>query len=247
MKLAGDIVKNDRGEIVPSQRLASGELVFIAAGRPAVRRTAIYRRSRQRRARPARRTPKVATARHSLADSAHHAEARCPIRRDRQPARATAWITNSWTPRANLGLNEYIYLPGREREERAAQRSRQNLREGKRPARGLLAGGIRRAGLQQAAARNPAGGRIGSRRDHRHDRQEGRSLRRGRSYRFRLQRSRPGGAHQHPLGRDPAGKGPACRRLQELVFRRAMGGHFERQTWRRPGPPSRRRSSKSAA
>jgi alpha-mannosidase len=30
MKLAGDIVKNDRGEVVPSQRLSTGELVFMA-------------------------------------------------------------------------------------------------------------------------------------------------------------------------------------------------------------------------
>jgi hypothetical protein len=34
MNLAGDIVKNDRGEIVPSQRLSSGELVFIAKDIP---------------------------------------------------------------------------------------------------------------------------------------------------------------------------------------------------------------------
>ena len=30
-------------------------------------------------------------------------------------------------------------------------------------------------------------------------------------------------AHQHSVGRDPAREGPACRRVQELVFRRAMG------------------------
>src|SRR5262249_23176150 len=35
LKLAGDIVKNDRGEIVPSQRLASGDLAFLAEGVPA--------------------------------------------------------------------------------------------------------------------------------------------------------------------------------------------------------------------
>ncbi len=33
-KLAGDIVKNDRGEILPSQRLATGELVFMAKDVP---------------------------------------------------------------------------------------------------------------------------------------------------------------------------------------------------------------------
>jgi hypothetical protein len=34
MKLAGDVVKNNRGEVVPSQRLSTGELVFIAKDVP---------------------------------------------------------------------------------------------------------------------------------------------------------------------------------------------------------------------
>ena len=34
MKPGGDLVKNNRGQIVPSQRLASGELVFLAQDIP---------------------------------------------------------------------------------------------------------------------------------------------------------------------------------------------------------------------
>jgi alpha-mannosidase len=106
MKLAGDVVKNDRGEIAPSQRLTSGELVFLAKAVPPFggRRFIIEAGSAN-----ASGTAKAEGA--TLADS--------ELRLQLDPKsgaiaslRANGVDHEFVNAATNFGLNEYIYLPG---------------------------------------------------------------------------------------------------------------------------------------
>jgi hypothetical protein len=106
MKLAGDIVKNDRGEIAPSQRLAGGELVFMAKDVPPLggRRFTLD-------AGPAH--PSGA----ARADGATLADAALSLKLDEKSGaiaslRAQSVDHDFVNAAADLGLNEYIYLPG---------------------------------------------------------------------------------------------------------------------------------------
>jgi hypothetical protein len=106
MKLAGDIVKNDQGQVVPSQRLRSGELVFLARAVPPFggRRFTLETGSAD--------TPGSAKAQDAtLSDSAFL------LKLDPQSGaiaslRANAVDHEFVDGAANLGLNAYIYLPG---------------------------------------------------------------------------------------------------------------------------------------
>ena len=106
MKLGGDVVKNDRGEVEPSQRLAGGELVFIAKGVPPFggRRFTIE----------AGNANASGTAR---ADGTTLANAAITLRLNPQSGAIASLRANGLdhdfvNAATNLGLNEYIYLAG---------------------------------------------------------------------------------------------------------------------------------------
>jgi hypothetical protein len=106
MNLAGDVVKNDRGEVAPSQRLASGELVFIAKDVPPF---------------GGRRFTLAAGAANASgnakAEGTTLAEAAITLRLDPQSGAIASLRANGANHEfvnasAKLGLNEYVYLPG---------------------------------------------------------------------------------------------------------------------------------------
>jgi hypothetical protein len=106
MKLAGNLVKNDHGELAPSQRLASGELLFIARDIPPFggRRFTVEAGNAN--------GPGAAKAEGAtLADSA------LALRLDPQSGAIASLRVNNLDhefvdAKAKVGLNEYIYLPG---------------------------------------------------------------------------------------------------------------------------------------
>ena len=106
MKPAGDTVQNDQGELTPSQRLASGELVFIAKDIPPFggRRFTVKAGSAN--------GPGAAKA-----EGATLADAALTLKLDPQSGaiaslRAQGADHEFVNAAANLGLNEYVYLPG---------------------------------------------------------------------------------------------------------------------------------------
>ena len=106
MKLAGDIVRNDHGELAPSQRLSSGELVFIAKGVPPFggRRFTFEAGSANG---PGAAKAEAAT----LADSALTLKLN-PQSGAIASLRAKDVDHEFVNAAANVGLNEYVYLPG---------------------------------------------------------------------------------------------------------------------------------------
>jgi hypothetical protein len=106
MKLAGDVIKNDRGDIMPSQRLSNGALLFVANDVPAFggRRFTLEAGS----ARPS------GTAK---ADATSLADATLTLKLDPQSGAIASLRAHNVDhefvdPAANLGLNAYVYLPG---------------------------------------------------------------------------------------------------------------------------------------
>jgi len=106
MKLTGDVVKSDRGEVVPSQRLASGELAFLAKDVPPFggRRFTLE-------------PGKAGASGAATADGITLADSSVTVRLDAQSGaisslRSKALDHEFVDGAANLGLNEYIYLPG---------------------------------------------------------------------------------------------------------------------------------------
>ncbi len=106
MKLAGDVVKDDRGQVVPSQRLSSGELVFMAKDVPPFggRRFTLEAGS----ANP----PGAAKAQGAtLADSTITLKLD-PTSGVIASLRANGVDHEFVNAATNIGLNEYVYLPG---------------------------------------------------------------------------------------------------------------------------------------
>jgi hypothetical protein len=106
MKLAGDIVKNDRGEIAPSQRLAGGELVFLAKDVPPL--------GGRRFALAAGRAPAQGAAR---AEGLTLADSTITLKLNEQSGAIASLRANGVdhqfvNPATDPGLNEYVYLPG---------------------------------------------------------------------------------------------------------------------------------------
>ncbi len=105
LSLAGDVVKNDRGEAVPSQRLTSGELVFIASEVPPFggRRYTVEAGSA---------TP-TGSAR---AQGPTLREATLALRLDEKTGAITslqdADVGHEFVDATSSGLNSYIYLLG---------------------------------------------------------------------------------------------------------------------------------------
>jgi len=106
MKLAGEVVKTDRGEVLPSQRLSGGELVFIAQDIPPFggRRFTLEAGSAQG----------SGTAK---ATGTTLADASITLKLDPQSGAIASLRTSGQdhefvNAAANLGLNEYVYLPG---------------------------------------------------------------------------------------------------------------------------------------
>ena len=107
MKLAGDTVKTDHGQIVPSQRLSTGELVFLAKDVPPFggRRFTVE----------AGRANKGGAAKASGATLANTA---ITLKVDEKTGAIVSLRANGVNHEfvassTNLGLNEYIYLPGK--------------------------------------------------------------------------------------------------------------------------------------
>jgi hypothetical protein len=123
MKLAGDIVKTDHGQIVPSQRLARGELVFIAPNIPPFsgRRFTLLPGSApaQGMARAQILPPSDPTS-HSPLTTNHYfslSDATITLKLNPESGAIASLRLNGVDhefvdPAAGLGLNEYIYLPG---------------------------------------------------------------------------------------------------------------------------------------
>ena len=106
MNLAGDRVKNDRGEMVASQRLSTGELVFMANDVPAFggRRFTIGAGS-------------ASVTGAARAQNATLADSTITLQLDEKSGAIASLRANGIDHdfvdnTANLGLNEYIYLPG---------------------------------------------------------------------------------------------------------------------------------------
>jgi hypothetical protein len=106
MNLAGAIVKNDRGQIAPSQRLAGGELVFMARDVPPL---------------GGRRFTVEAGSAHASgaakAEGATLADAAIALKLDEKSGaiaslRAKGVDHEFVSAAANMGLNAYVYLPG---------------------------------------------------------------------------------------------------------------------------------------
>jgi len=106
MKLAGEIVKDNRGEIAPSQRLASGALVFVAKNVPPLggRRFTVGAGS-------------AGASGTAKADGATLADSAITLKLDPKSGAIASLRANKLdhefvNTAANVGLNEYIYLPG---------------------------------------------------------------------------------------------------------------------------------------
>jgi len=106
MKLTGDSVKNDRGQVMPSQRLASGELVFLAKHIPPFG---------GRRFTLAVGNANAACA--AKAESLTLSDSAITLKLDPQSGAINSLRANRLDHEfvdaaANLGLNTYVYLPG---------------------------------------------------------------------------------------------------------------------------------------
>jgi hypothetical protein len=106
MKLAGEVVKNDGGEVVPSQRLSTGELVFLAKDLPPLggRRFAVEAGSAN-------------ASGAAKAEGATLADSTITLKLEEKSGaiaslRATGVDHEFVNPVANIGLNEYVYLAG---------------------------------------------------------------------------------------------------------------------------------------
>jgi hypothetical protein len=106
MKLAGDIVKDDHGEPAPSQRLASGELVFIAKDIPPFggRRFTVEAGS-------------ASGSGAAKAEAVTLADSTITLKLDPKSGAIASLRANNVdhefvNAAANVGLNEYVYLPG---------------------------------------------------------------------------------------------------------------------------------------
>ena len=106
MELAGDVVKNDMGQVVPSQRLSGGELVFMAKDIPPLggKRFSIEAGS-------------AAASGAAQAEGAALADSAIILKLDAKSGaiaslRASCADHEFVDATANLGLNEYVYLPG---------------------------------------------------------------------------------------------------------------------------------------
>ena len=106
MDVAGDLIKDERGEVVPSQRLSSGELVFLAKDVPPLggRRFTIE-------------SGKANPSGSAKADGATLSDTTLMLKLDPQSGsisslRARGSDYEFVNPAANPGLNEYVYLPG---------------------------------------------------------------------------------------------------------------------------------------
>jgi alpha-mannosidase len=105
-KVAGDIVKNDHGEIAPSQRLVSGELVFLAKNVPPFggRRFTVEAGS-------------ASASGTAKADGATLTDSEIMLKLDPNSGAIASLRANKLdhefvSAAANVGLNEYVYLPG---------------------------------------------------------------------------------------------------------------------------------------
>jgi len=106
MKLAGDIVKNDRGEIAPSQRLAGGELVFMATDIPPFGGRRFKLEAGSANASGA-----------AKAEGATLGDSTITLKLDESSGaiaslRAKGVAHEFVNAATNIGLNEYVYLPG---------------------------------------------------------------------------------------------------------------------------------------
>jgi hypothetical protein len=106
MKLAGDLVKNDRGEIAPSQRLAGGELVFIARDIPPFGGRRFTLEAGSANASGA-----------AKAEGAALADSMITLKLDETSGAIASLRANGLDHEfvnnaTNIGLNEYVYLPG---------------------------------------------------------------------------------------------------------------------------------------
>lgn len=106
MKLAGEIVKNDRGEILPSQRLSTGELVFMAKDIPPFggRRFTVEAGS-------------ATASGNAKAEGTTLTNSSIILKLDEKSGAIASLRVNGVehefvNAAANLGLNEYVYLPG---------------------------------------------------------------------------------------------------------------------------------------
>ena len=106
MKLAGDVVKNEQGETMPSQRLSSGELAFIARGvSPFGGRRFTLEAGNAKPAGAAR------------ADGDSLTDSSLAVKLDAQSGAITSLRAGGLDHEfvdagADLGLNAYLYLPG---------------------------------------------------------------------------------------------------------------------------------------
>src|SRR5208282_1502414 len=106
MKVVGDIVKDERGEVAPSQRLASGDLVFVARDLPPF--------GGRRFTLEAGTANAIGTAR---ADGTTLSDAAVMLRLDPQSGAIASLRANGVDHEfvnagAKIGLNGYVYLPG---------------------------------------------------------------------------------------------------------------------------------------
>ena len=106
MKLAGDVVKNDQGETMPSQRLSSGELVFLAKDVPSFggRRFSVEAGS-------------AAPSGAAKATDVSLSDAQLTLKLDASSGTIASLRRNGVdhefvNPASPLGLNAYIHLPG---------------------------------------------------------------------------------------------------------------------------------------
>ena len=220
---AGDVVTDSSGQPVPSQRLSTGELAFLAKDVPplAGRRFSIA-------------AGKAATEGNAQAEGttlrspAVDRPARSGLGRDREPPQLRAIDAELCDAKSGIGLNRYYYVLGSDVKGATAVRPGEDHGQGIRPAGGLVAGRVRRARLREVQPRDSRDRRAGPRRHHQHARQEGRAREGRRAPGLRLQRARRRDANGHSLGGDAAGNRPIARRVQELVHRGPLGRRVER-------------------
>ncbi len=218
----GDRVVDAKGKAVPSQRLASGELVFLAGKVPA------FSAKRFRvEAGPAPTRGSVKAEANTLV----HPE--FTVRIDERTGAIVSLFSRLLNrelvdAKAATALNDYFYLPGSDL--KGLQRNgspRISVKE-----RGPLVASLLiesdAPGCKRLLREVRRGGRPRLGGDHQHRGQAAGAGQGRRPLRLRLQRAGRHGAHGRGLGGGAARAGPDPGGVQELVQRAAVGGHLER-------------------
>ena len=225
---AGDLVKDDQDRPVPSQRLASGELAFVARDVPAfgARRYTLHAGDAHRAGSAEAIDLRLTNGLVSLEIDPQTGA----INTLRHQAIDNDLVDTQEAP----GLNDYLYIIGRDAGKNRLDRSGAGKGDGRRrrAARGDAEDRNRCTRLPEAHSPRPSGGRFRPRGTDQHDRQAQGAPAGRRLFRLPVLHSQRRVTNRCSVGGRAGRKRPVEGRQPQLLLRPAVGRPVERRLWR---------------